>query len=244
MFRTVACLLFLCSLLGLPPLDKDALARQKIRTLITDVGLSDTLTIRREEDKVFPEFPPWKSNLVFFEIYEGGPFEKDGERHYRLVDHPRRWRVFVDLNGPIVYRLFGFPSGNDFAKLVRDVGSEHGKVYAERLCESFVEFSYAVKAVPVKNEFELRRFIEDNLYDLVDSKTALDLSKRFLLEHGKDIRRELGKVGIREGNDQYVVSVLVAKGVKYRSHDAQIEIRNLKCLLSDQKGFEIIEKKK
>lgn len=214
--------------------DADTRARASLRAAIRDDGYDGPLILRRDDAVNLPLPYEDREQLIFFEVTEGGPVtDPNGVTMIRLVDHPHKWTALVNAITNRVYRLIGFTGGNDFSVLVDRKSSKIDKAQATRLGEVFGRLAYAEFAQPVHNDFEIRRFLEDEFYRVLEPNEVRKTVNGFLGARRDEIREALRQVRVQVAESDYFVDLLVAKARRPLTIDPRVEIRRLSIKVSE-----------
>ena len=126
-----------------------------------------SLTVLRDDESEFPLFAdPDTPDLILYRVREGGLYQEESGQVVRVVvDSSLEWTVFFDPETNRIFRMSGFSTGNDFNEMIRTYGGEVDRTDALRLVDGYVGLVYSSRSRPVASLYELRRAVEDVLFE-------------------------------------------------------------------------------
>jgi hypothetical protein len=217
-------------------MDPDLKAREALSSMIRSEGYKGAITVSRNETIVFPAQGPRRESLIFFEVTEGGKvIDPPKETVWNVVSHPKVWKAFVDIHTFTVYRMFGFPSGNDYSELAHRLKMPANTREAGWLAEGYVELVYGERSKQLTSEFEARRFVEDELANVLDPENMESIVSAFLEKHRTRITDALSKSGVTAGNEGYIVECVLGKAKRPLGIEPQVEVRAVRLRI-DREG--------
>ncbi|MFQ5719867.1 MAG: hypothetical protein ACE5IK_10000 [Acidobacteriota bacterium] len=192
--------------------DAEARRRSRVAELVKQETPVPSLTVLRDDDTPIPfRTDAAASEVVLYRVHEGGLYrEGTGDVVQVVLGRPSEWLVLVDATSGRRFRLAGFAQGNDFNAWIRTHHRDIDRTDAEHVADGYVTLAYASDCATVTRFYEVRRYVEDALFDAgLDDVRIAGTARRWLQPRRAAIEETLARRGIMSVDGGYRATRLV-----------------------------------